>query len=263
MRALRTDWYDEGDLLEAAIARAASELPDRLSRVVVHLPQRLRPLELRLLGAIAERGHVDVIVGLTGDRIADADVEALAEALAGGPLPASARPDAPSTASAGGLEVVSTTDADDEVRIAVRAVLDAARHGTHFDRIAVLFPVDRPYGRLVEHHLDAAGIPWNGRPGTTVGERMAPRVLAELLDLDRRGLRRTELMTLLADVPAVRDGRRVPTAQWERIGRAAGVVRGEDWEPALTRYADETARNPDPARRPRRRCRPRPAGVRH
>jgi ATP-dependent helicase/nuclease subunit B len=248
MRALRTDWYDEGDLLAAAIERAATDLPARLARVVVHLPQRLRPLELQLLAAISERGTVDVVAGLSGDPSADADVLALAEALAGGPVPDAARPPSPSPSpEAAGLEVVSTTDADDEVRIAVRAVLDAARSGTRFDRIAVLFPSDRPYARLVEHHLDAAGIPWNGRPGTTVGERMAPRVLVELLDLDHRGLRRARLMALLADVPARRaDARRVPTAQWERIGRAAGVVRGDDWEPALTRFATEArANSPD------------------
>jgi RecB family exonuclease len=239
MGALTTNWYDEGDLLAAAIERAGCDLPPRLARVVVHLPQRLRPLELELLAAIAEHGAVEVLAGLTGDPHADADVLALAEALAGGPVPDAARPPPPSPSpDATGLDVVSTTDADDEVRIAVRAVLDTARNGTRFDRIAVLFPADRPYARLVEHHLDAAEIPWNGRPGTTVGERMVPRVLVELLDLDHRGLRRAGLMALLADVPARRaDGRRVPTAHWERIGRAAGVVRGDDWEPALTRFA--------------------------
>ncbi len=235
MRALRTEWYDEGDLLEAAIARAATALPARLARLVIHLPQRLRPLERDLLAALAERGEVEVIVGITGDEAADADVVTLAAELAGGPVP-SAPP--PRSAPAGDrLAVVSTTDADDEVRIAVRAVLDAARHGTPFDRVAVLFPSDRPYARLVEHHLEAAGIPWNGRPGTTVGERMAPRVLVELLGLDRRGLRRADLMALLADVPAVRAGRRVPTARWERISRRAGVVREDDWAPHLARFA--------------------------
>jgi ATP-dependent helicase/nuclease subunit B len=235
MRALRTDWYDEGDLLQAAIARAASSLPARLSRLVVYLPQRLRPLERELLAAVAERGEVEVIVGLTGDEAADADVLDLATGLAGGPIPAAARPGPPDPGDR--LAVVSTTDADDEVRIAVRALLDAARDDTPFDRIALLFPSDRPYARLVEHHLDAAGIPWNGRPGTTVGERMAPRVLVGLLGLDRRGLRRGDLMALLADVPARRAGRRVPTARWERISRRAGIVREGDWAPHLARFA--------------------------
>ena len=55
-RSLRTGWYDEGDLLGRAVERAAADLPARLRRVVVHLPQRLRPLELELLATIGEHG---------------------------------------------------------------------------------------------------------------------------------------------------------------------------------------------------------------
>ncbi|HEU4840306.1 MAG TPA: PD-(D/E)XK nuclease family protein [Ilumatobacteraceae bacterium] len=235
-RRLRTDWYDEGDLLARAVERARADLPARFHRLVVHLPQRLRPLELQLLHALAEHGTVDVVVGTTGDPAADAGVLDLAAALAGGPIAPAPPPPPPGAA----LEVVSTTDADDEVREAVRTVVDAARRGTPFDRIAVLYPAERPYARLVEHGLDVAGVPWNGRPGTDVDERMVPRVLAELLDLDRRGLRRSDLMTLLADVPARRaDGTAVPTARWERVGRAAGVVRDADWATHLPRFAAE------------------------
>jgi hypothetical protein len=147
--------------------------------------------------------------------------------------------DAPSPRrpAASTIELVSTTDADDEVRVAVRRILDAARAGVRFDRIALLWPIDRPYARLAQHHLTAAEIPWNGRPGTETGERIVPRLLAELLDLDRRGLRRTELMALLGDVPALgADGRRVPTARWERIGRRAGIVRDEDWDGRLSPF---------------------------
>ena len=130
--------------------------------------------------------------------------------------------------------IISTTDADDEVRIAVRAVLDAARAGTPFERIAVLWPAQRPYARLVEHHLSNADIPWNGRPGTTVTERLAPRLILDLLDVDRRGLRRRNLFDLLADVPARdADGNFLPTASWERVSREAGVSRDDDWGPRL------------------------------
>jgi hypothetical protein len=234
-RRLRARWYDEGDLLARAVQRAATDLPARLRRVVLHVPQRLRPLELALVAAIGEQGAVEVVLGLTGTPAADADVLEFAATLAGGPLEP-AEPPSPT----GHLDVVSTTDADDEVRIAVRAVVDAARQGTRFDRMAVLYPTERPYARLVEHHLAAAGVPWNGRPGTGVDERMAPRVLADLLDLDRRGLRRSNLMTLLGDVPARRgDGTIAPTARWERVGRAAGVVREADWRTHLTRFADD------------------------
>lgn len=232
-RLLRTEWYDEGDLLVQAIERARTALPARLARVVVHLPQRLRPLERQLLATIGARGSVELVLGITGDADADRELLELAEALTGRPVTHDVAPAPPP-----GLEIVETTDADDEVRVAVRAVVDAARTGTRFDRIAVLYPTERPYARLVEHHLGAAGVPWNGRAGMAMDERMVPRVLAELLDLDRRGLRRSNLMALLGDVPARnRDGRVVPTARWERASRAAGVVREEDWEPHLTRYA--------------------------
>jgi hypothetical protein len=229
-RLLAPAWYDEGDLMGRAAIRARADAPPRLSRVVVHLPERLRPMEVDLLRALGDAGSVELLVGVTADADADAAVSAMVRDLAGssGEAGASPRPAAET------IELVSTTDADDEVRVAVRTILDAARAGARFDRMALLWPIDRPYARLAQHHLTAAEIPWNGRPGTETGERVVPRLLAELLDLDRRGLRRTELMALLGDVPALgADGRRVPTARWERIGRRAGIVRDEDWDGRL------------------------------
>ena len=85
------------------------------------------------------------------------------------------------------VEVISTTDADDEVRLAVRAVLDAGRAGTPFARMAVLWSAERPYARLVEHHLDVAEIEWNGRPGTAVGR--TPRAPARARPARRRPAR--------------------------------------------------------------------------
>ena len=116
----------------------------------------------------------------------------------------------PAALRAGGpLEVVSTTDADDEVRIAVRAVVDAARarHAGSTaspccSRPTALRPPRRAPARRRPACRGTAG------RAPTVDERMVPRVLAELLDLDRRGLRRSDLMTLLADVPARRRRRR-------------------------------------------------------
>ena len=194
-RLLAPAWYDEGDLMGRAAIRARSDAPARLSRVVVHLPERLRPMEVDLLRALGEAGSVELLVGLTADDDADAAVSAMVRDLTGGSRDRAASP----RPAAETIELVSTTDADDEVRVAVRRILDAARARTRFDRIALLWPIDRPYARLAQHHLTAAEIPWNGRPGTETGERVVPRLLAELLDLDRRGLRRTELMALLGE----------------------------------------------------------------
>ncbi len=98
----------------------------------------------------------------------------------------------------------------------------------------MLWPAPQPYARLVEHHLSGADIPWNGRPGTTLTERLAPRLVLDLLDVNQRGLRRRNLFDLLADVPA-RDaaGTYLPTASWERVSREAGIARDEDWNRRL------------------------------
>lgn len=230
---LAARWYDEGDLLQRAIDAVHGDgLPAPLSRIVVFLPQSLGQLDLQLLRALGEQGSVTVLLGLTGDRHADHDLVTAAGALTGS-IPVAT----PATVR-GDTEVVSVTDADEEVRHAVRTVVDAARTGTALARIAVVWPTDRPYARLAEHHLGVAGIEWNGRPGTNVSERAVPRFLLDLLDVDRRGLRRRDLFDLLADLP-VRDraGNPVPTAMWERVSRDAGIIADEHWVPRLRSYA--------------------------
>jgi ATP-dependent helicase/nuclease subunit B len=249
-------WYDEGDLLQRAIdVVAAGGLPDALGRVVVFLPQSLGQLDVQLLRALGEQGHVTVLLGLTGERQADRDLVTVATALTGS---------APPPAVAGvraHTEIVSVTDADEEVRHAVRVVIDTAREGTPLGRIAIVWPTDRPYARLVEHHLGVAGIEWNGRPGTNVSERAVPRFLLDLLDVDRRGLRRRDLFDLLADLP-LRDGtgRPVPTAMWERVSRDAGIVADEHWTPRLRSYATWQRRRAEEHRAGDDDERPEPAG---
>jgi hypothetical protein len=229
---LADHWYDEADLLDLATDSVTRTVPAGLRRLVVHLPEELAGRARAFLRALAASIPVDLVVSMVGDTTVDRDTIGLLDALGLEAPPAS-------TASTGRRPdptpvVVSTTDADDEVRIAVRAVLDAAREGTPFERIALLWPTHQPYARLVEHHLDNADITWNGRPGTSVTERLAPRLVLDLLDVDRRGLRRRSLFELLADVPARGpDGEHVPTASWERVSREAGVARDDDWHRRL------------------------------
>ncbi len=216
---LEAAWYDEADLFaEAARLVDAGDVTYR-GHVVVYLPTDLDGLADEFVQVLAER--VDVhLVHPDLDTEPDMDLDEDRRTGIGDPADGPGRR----------VTVVSTTDADDEVRHAVRAVLDAARTGVPFERIALLWPTQQPYARLVEHHLDAAGIAWNGRPGTVVAERLAPRLVLDLLDIDRRGLRRQGLFSLLADVPP-RDssGALYPTAAWERASRQAGVARDDDW----------------------------------
>ncbi len=248
-------WYDEADLFAAATARLESgrSVDGLAGRIVVYEPALRHGSERTMIAALGSVGAVDLLVPSVGVDHLDADVVDRLATIGidpHGPTPhdAADRPrtsgtDGPTRAGAAAT-VISTTDADDEVRQVVRQVVDAARSGTPFDEMCVLWPTDVPYARLVEHHLDVAGIPWNGRPGTQVVERLVPRFLLDLLDLDRRGIRRGDLFHFLADVPQRapasgdhRSVRAVPVAQWERLAIEAGVTSDDHWVPRLRRHA--------------------------
>ncbi|HUS41885.1 MAG TPA: PD-(D/E)XK nuclease family protein [Ilumatobacteraceae bacterium] len=229
--ALEAQWYDEADLYATATRSVEAAIPDGLRNLVLHLPQELPGRAITFVRALGRQLDVRIVSQITGDAAADADAHDLVDALG-----ATATTDE----GPGGGErtrppaIVTTTDADEEVREATRLVVAAAREGTPFERIAVLWPAQRPYARLVEHHLTAADIPWNGRPGTTLAERLAPRMVLDLLDVDRRGLRRRSLFDMLADLPLRgADGEYLPTASWERVSREAGVARDDDWDRRL------------------------------
>jgi ATP-dependent helicase/nuclease subunit B len=234
---LAADWYDEADLFALATDTVRRAAPAGLRQVVVYLPNELPPRScdfVRALGAVLD---VHVVVQRTGDPDADRDSVDLLGRLGAGAAqhdPSDDGSTARTRAAVAPARIVSTTDADDEVRTAVRVVVDQARAGVALERMAILWPAQRPYARLVEHHLDAAGIRWNGRPGTVISERLAPRLALDLLDLDRRGLRRRDLFDLLADIPPRDDdGTRVPRRRWEQVSRQAGVARGDDWNRRL------------------------------
>ena len=79
-------WYDEHDLIEAALQVIATD-PARvaeLGEVVVHLPGPLRPIEERFVAALGEATRLTVILGATGEPTADDSARLLAERLAPG-----------------------------------------------------------------------------------------------------------------------------------------------------------------------------------
>ncbi|HET6662879.1 MAG TPA: PD-(D/E)XK nuclease family protein [Acidimicrobiales bacterium] len=241
---LREGWYDEADLTEAAIDAVRSE-PGRVGRelghVVVHLPQDLLQRQARLVAAVAESCPTTVVVGVAGVDAADAGVRRSLARL-GAEMPASG--DAARPGSGGTTRVLTASDADDEVRAAVRAVVDAARAGTPLERIAILFGTREPYGRLVHEHLAAAGIPRNGAAIRPLAGSVAGRTLLELLALPDHDFRRADVVGLLARSAGGRgSGGKIPAAEWQRVSRQAGVVAGRDhWSQRLERLATELDR---------------------
>jgi ATP-dependent helicase/nuclease subunit B len=244
---LEPAWSDEEDLLVAAAAADPARVAADVGALVVHLPQRLSQHAGRLLAALATHVPVTVIAGTTGAPEADAEVRTslarMGIATGAGDTPPPVPVDHERTL------VLTASDADEEVRAAVRAVVDAVRSGTRLDRIAVLHASAEPYARLAHEQLQAAGVHTNGAAVVPLSGRVAGRTLLDLLALPAGGFRRQDVFAWLAAAPVLdRGGRWAPTTAWERISRDAAVVAGRDhWEELLARYAEHQDRRAEEA----------------
>lgn len=233
-------WYDEADLLVSARAAVEQGSPvvDELGTVVLFLPDELGPGPSQLVTALGQRTDVVVLAGFTGAPDADAS-SARSLGRLGIDLHERREPTAPLVATATDIEVITATDADEEVRAAIRSVVAAIRAGTPMERIALLYAAHEPYARLVHEHLVAVGLPFNGTAVRPLRERVLGRFLLGLLALPDGGWRRRDVFRLLASGVARHRGRPVPVSAWARVSRAAGVVGGIDWTERLARYAAE------------------------
>ena len=265
--ALRGEFSDEQQLAraaEAAVRARPSEVGGRLGPMIVFLPQTITAGQARLLRAVSEATVTTIVAAATGADDADAAVRASLRRLgtdldAGGATTARATTARASTARAStatnrpgdGVRALSVSDADDEVRHALRAVVDAARSGTPLGRCAILYGLETPYARLVGDALDAAGIERCGATAQSVETSLLGRSLLDMLALRDSGFSRRAVMAWLAAAPVSveragesggrTDSRRwggVPSAAWERAARAARVESGLDsWTQRLDRYA--------------------------
>lgn len=233
---LEASWSDEEDLLAAATELAGSPAALELGALVVHLPQRLSQHGARLLAALAEHVPTTVIAGLCG--VAEADGEVLGSVRRLGIEPAAGLAGDASPVAPDRTTILTASDADEEVRAAVRAVVDAARAGVRLDRIAVLHASPEPYARLAHEQLRAASVPTNGATVVPLAARVAGRTLLDLLALPAGGYRRQDVFAWLAAAPIQHASRLAPATAWERISRDAAVVAGRsDWDLRLTQLA--------------------------
>lgn len=237
-------FHDEHDLLTEATQLVGGGQLDALAglgRMVLFLPQRLGSPALDLLAALASAvDGFTVLAGCCGDEEADAPVAAVVRRLAGaeswrpvaGPAPAPTR-------------IIAVPDADEEVRTALRGVVEALRRGVPLQRMAVLYGRRDPYARLLADHLHAAELTFNGPSARPLTESVLGRFLLGLLGLPARRYSRSDVMAWLSAAPirfARDDGgdgrwRPVPVAAWERISRRAGVIDGAgEWERRLEAY---------------------------
>lgn len=228
---LSSEWYDEEDLLsEASLLLASRSVPLR-NPVIVHLLSAFTAGEAALVNALAGVGQVMVNVGITGDADVDDATVALHQ-LAGVPVPQHNPVTQPLPE-----KIISASDPDDEVRAVVQTIAGWMQDGVRLGRIAVLYPTSDPYSRLLQEHLVSAGVPFNGAPVRNIGDMLFGRTIRNLLALSDRNFRRMDMLSLLSDARILSGNQRVPSRAWERVSRAAGVVRGDDWDQRLPRWA--------------------------
>ncbi|MET0921364.1 MAG: PD-(D/E)XK nuclease family protein, partial [Acidimicrobiia bacterium] len=236
-RMLAPDWFDERDLMDAAVHAIASGtgvLTD-LGTLVLYLPQDLHEPSARLVRALGDTVPVTVIAGVSGVARADASVRESVERVA-----VAHHDRAWDRTPVHAHEVLSASDPDDEVRAVVRLIIESMRAGVPVERIAVLVGAAEPYARLLREQLDAAGIPHNGTAVRTLAQSVLGSSLLGLLAFPDRDFHRHDVMALLAGASVYqRDGREVHSARWERLSRDAGIVRGaSQWNDALGREID-------------------------
>ncbi|MET0420927.1 MAG: PD-(D/E)XK nuclease family protein [Acidimicrobiia bacterium] len=236
-RMLAPDWFDERDLMDAAVHAIASGtgvLTD-LGTLVLYLPQDLHEPSARLVRALGDTVPVTVIAGVSGVARADASVRESVARVA-----VAHHDRAWDRTPVHAHEVLSASDPDDEVRAVVRLIIESMRAGVPGERIAVLVGAAEPYARLLHEQLDAAGIPHNGTAVRTLAQSVLGSSLLGLLALPDRDFHRHDVMALLAGASVYqRDGREVHSARWERLSRDAGIVRGaSQWNDALGREID-------------------------
>ncbi len=100
--------------------------------------------------------------------------------------------------------VISADDPDEEMRAAVRVVMEQVRAGTPLHRIAD--PVAErtsPYAVLARQQLGAAGMPHNGPAVRTLAHTVTGIALTQLLALPDRRYRRDDVVAWLASAPII------------------------------------------------------------
>lgn len=235
-KKLSAKHFTERELFEAAIAAVnndkAGPTLDQLGDTILFLPNRLPHFELELLANIGQRKGLHTIAATTGNPDADAGVRESIEKLGLTWAPS------PMILPRKVATALSLSDADDEVRHALRQVIEAATKGTHFGRCAILYGNSEPYASTTTEALDAAGIPRAGASVLTNASSLMGHFVTEMLALIGGDLPRAKVLSWLTSAPVrYYRGKERPTQDWERISRAAGVVSGlEQWNERLERY---------------------------
>ena len=200
--------------------------------LVFFLLSRPSPGESELLAALSDAAPCSLVVGRTGEAGVDEAEGAWWERFGGASADGSAHLDVKPES------IVSAPDAREEVRQAVRDMLQRAEAGVPFHRMAALYRRQDPYAFQLRMELGFAGIPVAGPNPSPLRDSVAGRLLTGMLDVIREDFSRAALMRWLADAPvwnaASNRSASSELQRWEGLSRQAGVVRGlKQWNERL------------------------------
>ena len=219
-----------------------------LGAVMLYLPTRLDAVDARLLAALAKwiplraafawfEEEDDLANQLPRQGAADLEAALLAEFIRPSCV---ARSTAIHPISADAFPMVTVMRAPDpaeEIREVVRSIardLDAPIP-VPLHQIAVLYRQTDPYGPLVRDSLTLAGFPWSALEGRTLAESRPGRALLCLLEVRQRDFAREAVLGWIDAAPVVQAG--LPGSAWDRLSRAANVVRGsKQWLDRLDNF---------------------------
>ena len=252
--SIRGDWYDAEDLAAAAadaVRRDAVPALVDLGQIVFYLPRSVTPAETGLLEALAERGSCAVVLGATGDAVADTPMRDMAAALApalGEPRSAGEAADSRLLPGEAHLHVAPNTH--EELRWVIRQIaLEGHERGTPFHRMAVLYRMEDPYGALIRDELRLAGLPLAGPGRDALADTAVGRTLTGLLKLAEGEFPRAGVTAWLTGCPVRPPGgsqSEFSPSRWDSLTRRAGIVGGlEQWRDRLGRHARQLVEQAD------------------
>lgn len=246
---LRADHYDADDALAAAdpgrlgadelIVYGLWDAPKILRRAIAGIATRAAVTAyLPSAHPTADRAHADLREWLAGT------LEAATDRLPAHDGPGTAlthlqtrlgtRPGQPATTPGdGSVRLVSAPDPSREVAAALRACLAWAREGIALHEMAIAYRHPDPYRPLLAAMAREGGLPIYDHAGTPLAELPVGRRTLALLDLLENDLDRPSVIAFATDseLPeGTRERYAGSPAQWDRLSREAGVVRGrEQW----------------------------------
>jgi ATP-dependent helicase/nuclease subunit B len=224
-------------------ARAVPRPLMELGAFVAFLPPRLDPVDARFLAALARWTPVRLACAAFGDS------EALANALPthGANLfsqavqsrtAAVATIHVKSELRQASIAVIRAPDPAEEIREVVRSIARdlEADDPVPLHRVAVLYRLTDPYGPLVRDSLALADLPWSALEGRTLAESRPGRALLAALAIQQRDFAREAVLGWVD--AALAEQTDLPGSAWDRLSRAANIVRGSDqWLLRLANYA--------------------------